>query len=162
MPRRVSLPGASELFRPTVSPSVEEVAQGPLTDRKPWTDRVTSGTSTPAVPADEVEEVEAALAARKAVRARKTTTQTTPRATRKKAAAPRATASGRVRHDEKITVYVSREELLALETGRLALRGEHDLAVDRGRIVRESIALAMEDLAARGAESDLVRRLMAQ
>ena len=34
----------------------------------------------------------------------------------------RAGGSGRVRHDEKITVYVSRDELLALEQARLTLR----------------------------------------
>jgi hypothetical protein len=67
--------------------------------------------------------------------------------------------SGRVRHDEKITVYVSSDELLELERARLQLRAEHGMAVDRGRIVREALALAMGDLAERGADSDLVRRL---
>ena len=33
------------------------------------------------------------------------------------------------------------------------------MAVDRGRIVRTAIALAMADLEARGADSDLVRGL---
>lgn len=66
--------------------------------------------------------------------------------------------SGRVRHDEKITVYISSEELLALETARLTLRG-HGLAVDRGRIVREAIAMALEGLDEQGDESDLVQRL---
>ena len=47
-----------------------------------------------------------------------------------------AASSGRVRHDEKITVYVSAEELLALEQARLNLRARHSMAVDRGRIVR--------------------------
>jgi hypothetical protein len=67
--------------------------------------------------------------------------------------------SGRERHDEKITVYVSPEELLALEHARLDLRGVHGLAVDRGRIVREAIALVLADLEAKGADSILVRRL---
>jgi hypothetical protein len=67
--------------------------------------------------------------------------------------------SGRVRHDEKITVYVSSDELLELERARLQLRADHGMAVDRGRIVREALALAMGDLAERGADSDLVRRL---
>jgi hypothetical protein len=69
--------------------------------------------------------------------------------------------SGRVRHDEKITVYVSTDELLDLEGTRLALRREHGLAVDRGRLVREAIHLALEDAAVNGAESALVRRLNA-
>ena len=77
---------------------------------------------------------------------------------------PKAAAepSGRVRHDEKITVYVSRDELLALEHGRLALRSDFSLAVDRGRLVRESVAIVMEDLVARGEQSELVRRLRSQ
>lgn len=106
MPRRVSLPGANELFRTT------EAEPQPL----------------PA-PA------------------------TTPTPEQ---------ASGRVRHDEKITVYVSRDELLALEHGRLALRSDFSLAVDRGRLVRESVAIVMEDLVARGEQSELVRRLRSQ
>jgi hypothetical protein len=64
-----------------------------------------------------------------------------------------------VRHEEKITVYVSSDELLALEQARLTLRAQHGLAVDRGRIVRTAIGLAMADLVARGADSDLVRGL---
>lgn len=72
-----------------------------------------------------------------------------------------APTSGRVRHEEKITVYVSSEELIALEQARLLLRAEHGVAVDRGRIVRIAISLAMADLASRGAESSLVRGLEA-
>ncbi|MHC8561236.1 hypothetical protein ACW23B_05150 [Streptomyces albidoflavus] len=67
--------------------------------------------------------------------------------------------SGRERHDEKITVYVSAEELMDLEHARLVLRGEHGLAVDRGRIVREAVAVVLADLEARGEASILVRRL---
>ena len=109
MPRRVSLPGASELFRPTQpgDPGVEA----------------------PAVRED-------------------------PEATD----GPRR-GSGRVRHDEKITVYVSSDELLALEQARLTLRAEHGMAVDRGRIVREAISALLADLQASGESSELVRRL---
>ncbi|MEE1826589.1 hypothetical protein PUR61_31025 [Streptomyces sp. BE20] len=67
--------------------------------------------------------------------------------------------TGRERHDEKITVYVSAEELMDLEHTRLVLRGEHGLAVDRGRIVREAIAVVLADLEQRGEASILVRRL---
>ncbi|ANW20886.1 hypothetical protein [Streptomyces clavuligerus] len=77
--------------------------------------------------------------------------------------APRGRAnrrpSGRERHDEKITVYVSAEELMDLEHARLVLRGEHGLAVDRGRIVREAVAVVLADLEQRGDASILVRRL---
>ncbi len=67
--------------------------------------------------------------------------------------------SGRERHEEKITVYCSAEELLDLETARLSLRGEHGLVVDRGRIVREAVAIILADLEAKGDDSILVRRL---
>ncbi|MEU2629400.1 hypothetical protein ABZ641_20470, partial [Kitasatospora sp. NPDC007106] len=67
--------------------------------------------------------------------------------------------TGRERHDEKITVYVSAEELMDLEHARLVLRGEHGLAVDRGRVVREAISVVLADLEQRGEASILVRRL---
>jgi hypothetical protein len=67
--------------------------------------------------------------------------------------------SGRVRHDEKMTVYVTSAELLVLEQARLALRAMHGLAVDRGRLVREALALVLADFDAHGDESALVRRL---
>jgi hypothetical protein len=72
---------------------------------------------------------------------------------------PARRPSGRERHDEKITVYVSAEELMDLEHARLVLRGEHGLAVDRGRIVREAVAVVLADLESRGDASILVRRL---
>ncbi len=67
--------------------------------------------------------------------------------------------SGRVRHDEKMTVYVTADELLDIEHARLELRRHHGLAVDRGRLVREAIAMALADLDHGGEESALVRRL---
>jgi hypothetical protein len=67
--------------------------------------------------------------------------------------------SGRERHDEKITVYCSAEELFELERARLALRGDHGMVVDRGRIVREAVAVVLADLDAKGDSSILVRRL---
>jgi hypothetical protein len=66
--------------------------------------------------------------------------------------------SGRERHEEKITVYCSAEELLDLESARLTLRGEHGLVVDRGRIVREAVAIILADLDAKGEDSIIVRR----
>jgi hypothetical protein len=67
--------------------------------------------------------------------------------------------SGRIRHEEKITVYVSAEELVALEQARLTLRARYGMAVDRGRIVREAIAAMLADLEASADDSELVRRL---
>ncbi|MBB5156698.1 hypothetical protein [Saccharopolyspora phatthalungensis] len=67
--------------------------------------------------------------------------------------------SGRRKHDSKITVYVSDEELLGLEQARLALRAHHGIAVDRGRVVREAVAVVLADLDENGADSVLVQRL---
>ncbi len=67
--------------------------------------------------------------------------------------------TGRERHDEKITVYVSADELMDLEHARLALRGDHGLPVDRGRVVREALAVVLADFEAKGEASILVRRL---
>jgi hypothetical protein len=128
MPRRVSLPGAAELFRgaPSVRPSAPEESNG---DHHPVADE---STIAPAEPAS----------------------------TGPPPGPPRTTrGSGRVRHDEKITVYVSSDELLELERARLTLRAEHGMAVDRGRIVREALALVIGDMTERGADSELVKRL---
>jgi hypothetical protein len=81
---------------------------------------------------------------------------------RERSAAGRRTPrkpSGRVRHDEKMTVYVTSDELLEIEHARLLLRRDHDLAVDRGRLVREAIAMVLADFESRGPQSALVRRL---
>jgi uncharacterized protein YndB with AHSA1/START domain len=69
-------------------------------------------------------------------------------------------SSGRVRHDEKMTVYVTAGELLDIEHARLSLRRDQGLAVDRGRLVREAIAIALEDLEENGDDSVLVQRLI--
>jgi hypothetical protein len=111
--RRVSLPHADDLFRPTVDPE-KSVRAVPDT-----------------APAPEAEQ------------------------------APRR-PSGRVRHDEKMTVYVTSDELLDIEHARLSLRRTHGLAVDRGRLVREAVALILADLEAHGDDSALVQRLTEQ
>jgi len=67
--------------------------------------------------------------------------------------------SGRVRHDEKMTVYVTSDELLDIEHTRLMLRRRNGLAVDRGRLVREALALVLADFETNGNDSALVRRL---
>ncbi|MGI8675644.1 MAG: hypothetical protein ACR2JT_01765 [Nocardioidaceae bacterium] len=58
-----------------------------------------------------------------------------------------------------MTVYVTEDELIDLEHARLTLRRNVGLAVDRGRLVREAVAIALADIELRGAESDIVRRL---
>ena len=109
MSRRVTLPAADDLFRPTVVPSPEPPAENPAGDEgdKP------AGNRTP---------------------------------------------SGRVRHDEKMTVYVTADELLDLEHARLSLR-RNGLTVDRGRLVRLAIAIALADLEENGDESVIAQRL---
>ena len=72
---------------------------------------------------------------------------------------PGATSSGRVKHDEKMTVYVTAAELMAVEQARLTLRAELGRSVDRGRFVRAALAVALADLDARGVHSDVARRL---
>ncbi|HEY3733680.1 MAG TPA: hypothetical protein VGL63_07165 [Streptosporangiaceae bacterium] len=67
-------------------------------------------------------------------------------------------ASGREAHTQKITVYLSADELLDLEKARVTLRG-YGISVDRGRLVREVIAVMLADLDARGEASLLARRL---
>jgi hypothetical protein len=152
MPRRVSLPGAAELFRPT--PAVTRTDTDRDTD--PPLDRIsdrTAGDTRPPEPADPHAGPAGSVPAdRPAV----DPGADGPAATRARRS---ARGTGRVRHDEKITVYVSSDELLELERARLLLRAEHGMAVDRGRIVREALALVIGDLAERGADSDLVRRL---
>jgi hypothetical protein len=71
----------------------------------------------------------------------------------------RGQSEGRTKHDEKITVYCSAEELLALESARLVLRGQHGVVADRGRIVREAVAVLLADLEQHGDDSVLVQRL---
>jgi hypothetical protein len=67
-------------------------------------------------------------------------------------------ATGRERHDQKITVYLSAGELLDLEHARLKLR-RFGFVVDRGRLVREAIAILLADLDARGTDSLAARRI---
>jgi hypothetical protein len=67
-------------------------------------------------------------------------------------------ATGRERHDQKITVYLSATELLDLEHARLGLR-RFGFVLDRGRLVREAIAILLADLDARGKDSLVARRI---
>jgi hypothetical protein len=55
-------------------------------------------------------------------------------------------------------VYLSGAELMELERARLALRS-YGVAVDRGRIVREALAVLLADLDSAGEQSLAARRL---
>lgn len=68
-------------------------------------------------------------------------------------------AGRRPRHDEKVTFYCTASDLTRIERARLALRAEHKLASDRGRIVRAALAEILDDFDKHGADSALVQRL---
>ncbi len=63
------------------------------------------------------------------------------------------------KHDEKITFYCTRQDLMALEKARLELRSVHGVAADRGRIVRAALHYVLEDFDARSTDSILLREL---
>ena len=79
-------------------------------------------------------------------------------AARSPAAESQRQASGREPHSQKITVYLSSSELMDLERARLSLRA-YGIATDRGRIVREALAVLLADLDAEGDRSLVARRL---
>jgi hypothetical protein len=79
-------------------------------------------------------------------------------ATRDEAAPDGRQVSGREAHSQKITVYLSADELLDLERARLTLRAR-GITVDRGRLVREAIAVLLADMDAGVDSSMLARRL---
>lgn len=70
-----------------------------------------------------------------------------------------ANASGRVKHDHKITVYFSADELFALESATLELRRRAGRPLDRGRVVRQAVALALSDLEEHGDDSAIAQAL---
>ncbi len=106
MPRRVAMPGAEELFRPTTKKAAGKQAEADVDDD----------------------------------------------------AAP-TLDSGRVKHDEKMTVYLTADELLAIEQARLQLRVALGRTVDRGRFVRAALAEALADLDEHGTDSAVAQRL---
>lgn len=157
MPRRVSLPGASELFRNTGTATDLEHGQRDelrIADPHQVGDDPAALESRPP-PVEPLTVVPDDLDA-----SGRSAEPAEPMGRRSRRSAPDQ-GSGRIRHDEKITVYVSSDELIALEETRLRLRAEHGMAIDRGRIVRQAISAAMADFAANGASSELVRKLSA-
>jgi hypothetical protein len=169
MTRRPVLPGASELFRRTDSaspasevtelPSLSTTTSSPALRSSAAGRRDDSGDTLPGMPltlvpggaaAAQDDELVAFRGAPQPAPSLQPSFPTRGRPARR---------TDRTKHDEKITVYISADELLALETARLTLRGQHGLAADRGRIVREAISVLLADLGERGDESVLVRRL---
>ncbi|GHB64386.1 hypothetical protein GCM10010347_38010 [Streptomyces cirratus] len=148
MSRRVSLPGADELFRTTGGTALQSSSPR-------------RGAEEPSPPPSAPAAQEPAVGAQRRPQEGSATAAgaSSPRSGKGQGRGANRRPSGRERHDEKITVYVSAEELMDLEHARLVLRGEHGLAVDRGRIVREAVAVVLADLESRGDASILVRRL---
>lgn len=64
-------------------------------------------------------------------------------------------ASGRVRHNEKMTVYLTSAELLAVEQARLQLRADLGRNIDRGRLVRAALSIALADVDTHGSQSQI-------
>ena len=186
MSRRASLPGAAELFRSTTPaqsmqpapttavPSPQSVSAAHSVSSTQSVSSETPGTDHAATEALEfaaavvsssptreaaVRELRPAATARVEDLPGSRTTSGVRRTTRAVRSTGSRQPSGRERHDEKITVYCSPDELVDIESARLHLRAEHGLAVDRGRIVREAIAVVLADFEAKGESSILVRRL---
>ncbi len=109
--RRVNLPAADDLFRPTAS---KAPARSPR--------------ATPSDDADERKGTDGAV-------------------------------SGRGRHDEKRTVYVTSDELSYREHARRAMRREHGGVVDRGRSGRAALAPILAAFNPPGANRALGRSL---
>jgi hypothetical protein len=106
MSRRASLPGADELFRST-TPALSAVR-----DALPDSSSVAPQSAT----------TQSATAP--VIRSQKKGVRTT---SRRRVANVDRSPSGRERHEEKITVYLSPEELFDLDQARLLLRGDWDL-----------------------------------
>lgn len=154
MSRRTRLPGAEELFRSTgdatrTAQSVSAAAAVPLTRADELLAENAGGVS----------DGETKAAADSFISPRGRSAERAPSRRRGARPASERRPSGRERHDEKITVYVSADELMDLEHARLTLRGEHGVVVDRGRIVREALAFVLADLDAKGDASILVQRV---
>ncbi|MDP9461813.1 MAG: hypothetical protein M3Q22_16690 [Actinomycetota bacterium] len=168
MTRRPVLPGASELFRRTdTAPAAPEVTELPNlgtttsspalrgggTTRRAEDDEAGPGMPLTLVPGGATSGGGDDLASFRSAAPVPTLQPNIPTRGRP------VRRTDRTKHDEKITVYISADELMALESARLTLRGQHGVAADRGRIVREAIAVLLADLDERGEDSVLVHRL---
>jgi hypothetical protein len=67
--------------------------------------------------------------------------------------------TGRTRHEHKITVYLSTEELELLDRAVGHIRYRQGIRTDRGHVVRAAIGIVIQDLEISGSRSWLVERL---
>jgi hypothetical protein len=130
--RRPVLPGAAELFRRTDAAPAAEVTELPSISATASSPALRGGTARRGESATEsaapltlvpggADDADPLASFR----------QPAPAVTPVRPTRGKAQHSERVKHDEKITVYISAEELLALESARLTLRGQHGVAADR-------------------------------
>ncbi len=167
MTRRPVLPGASELFRRTDSgssapevtelPSLSATTSSPALRSTSAARRDEAGEAAPGSPLTLVPG--GAAAQEDQLAGFRSAPQQAPLRPAVPTRGRPVRRTDRAKHDEKITVYISADELLALESARLTLRGQHGVAADRGRIVREAISVLLADLGERGDDSVLVQRL---
>lgn len=143
MTRRASLPGVDELFRSSKTPEAGSVPED--TNQQGAKEPAPPPIPAPAPPPRLPEPVTVAHAPAPAAPP--------------PAAAPTGDAGRRPRHEEKVTFYCTASELTRIERARLALRAEHRLGTDRGRIVRAALTEILDDFEARGPDSLLVTRL---
>jgi hypothetical protein len=152
MTRRVSLPGVDELFRsakdnraaePEVvqTPSLQIAKEPEVADESIGEVLILEAAAPEPEPKPELEPEPASLPAPVAV------------------VSVEGEAARRPRHDEKVTFYCTASDLTRIERARLALRADHKLASDRGRIVRAALAEILDDFESNGSSSALVRRL---
>jgi len=144
MSRRAALPGASELFRTTSS----SAALADVVEVEPETPQASS-------PAGD----KGSTSSRSRDSASSSSGVRSLSTARTRGSAASGAPSGRQRHDDKITVYLSSDELVALDEAKGALYRDQGIKVDRGRIVREAVAVVVADLQAKGEASILARRL---
>ena len=141
MTRRASLPGVDELFRSSRDSEQETNLQVDVQDPPPPPAQIEPSPAPVPVPAEPP-----------------AASSTVPEA---EGEAPEADGGRRPRHDEKVTFYCTASDLTRIERARLALRADHHLASDRGRIVRAALAEILDEFESQGSESALVRRLRA-
>src|SRR5699024_1903720 len=66
-----------------------------------------------------------------------------------------APASARARHNATTTVHLTSAQLLAVAQTGSRLRGEQGRSIDRGRLVRAALAVALDDWNTNGLDSQV-------
>lgn len=163
MTRRASLPGVDELFRSSKPAEADSEAEETNRQEVKETPAATVAPAAPAPVVPAAPPVQAAappppVAPAVAPVVALPAPVAAP-ALPSEPAAPASDAGRRPRHEEKVTFYCTASELTRIERARLALRADHRLGTDRGRIVRAALAEILDDFEQRGDKSLLVARL---